>query len=300
MYGDEYLKRNLQDPPRQIPLLLAIQLLFSGVLCTLGWVFLGFGMIFVWIFAANTDPFAFFVFHGHLETARGVVTSVEETDFSEGGSEHTPGTPIYRLCYRFSYQGHDFEGASYRLRAPRKSIHDVTIEFPAGRPNRSRIRGMRSAVFGPFALIAAIFPAIGLLFVVFTLRRGFKRIQFLKHGELASGELVAKEPTNTQINNQTVYKMTFAFQTALGKKAEITVRTHETERLEDDQLELLLYDPVKPTRGTTLDNLPGSPRIEKDGTISIRNASGAYVALIIPTLTVLGHGTYVMMRFVLH
>ena len=299
MSRHDYLKRHLQDPPRHVPLLVVMQLLFGGILSTFGWIFLGFGMIFFWIFAVNTDPAGLFVFRGPLETTPGTVVTVEETHFSEGGSEHTDGTPIFRYRYEFSYDGSDYEGVSYRLGQPAEAIHDVTVEFAAGRPGRSRIRGMRSAVFGPFVLFVVLFPVVGLIFVLFTLRRGFKRIYFLKHGELTTGKLVSKEPTNTQINDQTVYKMTFAFETSMGKPAEITVKTHNVGRLEDDELELLLYDPVKPSRGTTLDNLPGLPRIEEDGTISIRNATWAYLAVIIPTLTVLGHGTYILMRFFL-
>ena len=60
------------------------------------------------------------------------VTSVEETSFSEGGSEHSDGTPIYAYQYRFTYQDQPFTGTSYRLGAraevPKKPDPTALIE----------------------------------------------------------------------------------------------------------------------------------------------------------------------------
>ena len=299
MNEDSFAHRRLMDPPRDIPLAVVAQLLFGGVLGFLGWFFFGFGMIFFWIFAMNSDPTAWITFRGKLETATGTVLGADETSFSEGGSEHTDGTRIYAHRYRFTYQGHAYEGVSYRLGAQAEADGTVTIEFPEGRPQRSRIQGMRSAPFGWPVLFVVVFPLIGALFVLGTLWSGWKRLYLLKYGELAQGKLVDKQPTNTSINDQTVYKLTFAFETSLGQAAQTIVKTHETARLTDDELETLLYDPLNPAVGTTLDHLPGAPRIEEDGRISVRNEGSAYLALVLPALTLVGHGTYAIFRYLL-
>jgi hypothetical protein len=118
----------------------------------------------------------------------------------------------------------------------------------------------------------------------------------LKHGEIAAARLTLREPTNTKINDQTVYRMTFDYETKLGDQAQCVVRTHETQRLTDDEWETVLYDPLRPDRGTTLDHLPGSPRIAEDGTISVQNTRRGWLALILPAVTILGHGTYLLAR----
>ena len=152
----------------------------------------------------------------------------DKTSFSEGGSEHTDGTPIYAHRYHFTYQGQSYEGVSYHLGARLRRTSTVTIEFPAGRPERSRIQGMRTAPFGWPALFVVVFPLIGAGFVLGTLWSGWNRVYLLKHGELRPGKLVDKQPTNTSINDQTVYKLTFEFETSLGQAAQTIVRTHET------------------------------------------------------------------------
>ena len=298
MYGDEYLKRNLTDPPRHLSGAVVIQLLFGGAIGLLGWVFFGFGMIFFWVFAMNTDPAAWWDFRGDLTTAQGVVTSVEETRFSEGGSEESDGTPVYAYHFRFSHQQQDFVGVSYRCGTAASTGEQVTVEFPAGRPWRSRICGYRTALCSPWVLFVALFPAIGLLIVLGKLRSGLRHRHLLKFGELSQGKLVSKERTNTEINDQPVYKLTFEFDTSLGQTSQIVVKTHHTWPLEDDELETLLYDPTRPSFGTTLDHLPGAPRILEDGTVTAQNTRSAYLWLVIPVITIVGHGTYIVLRYV--
>ena len=148
-------------------------------------------------------------------------------------------------------------------------------------------------------LFVVLFPCIGMLFVLGKLGGVGGVCYLLKYGELAQGKLVDRTPTNTSINDQTVYKLTFAFETSRGHAAQIVVTTHETACLMDDELETLLYDPTDPTVGTTLDHLPGSPRIGEDGSVSVRSTLAAYLAIILPILTLVGHGTYVLSRYVL-
>ncbi|NVB85123.1 MAG: hypothetical protein HOV81_42550 [Kofleriaceae bacterium] len=60
------------------------------------------------------------------------------------------------------------------------------------------------------------------------------------------------------------------------------MRTHEPQRLEDDETETLVYDPGWPDHATPLDHLPGSPTIDADGRLS---ATGPNVrVLILPAL----------------
>src|SRR6202158_2777437 len=102
-------------PPRTLPWSTRLVVLFGGTFSGFGWLFFGFGMIFVWIFAGKGDYTSAFMMRGVLETAPAVVTGVQNTKFSEGGGKHTPGTPIYAYHYKFQSGGTDYEGTSYRL-----------------------------------------------------------------------------------------------------------------------------------------------------------------------------------------
>ena len=45
----------LAQPPRHVPWLVRSQVLFGGFASQFGWLFFGFGFIFVWIFGLNAD-----------------------------------------------------------------------------------------------------------------------------------------------------------------------------------------------------------------------------------------------------
>jgi len=282
----------LAGPPRSVPLAVRAALLFGGFLNQFGWGFFGFGMIFVWVFGMRTDPLAWRDFAGDLQQVQGVVTRCEDTGASVGGSEHSRGTPIYAHHFRFEVNGQSYEGVSYTVGTQTKPAQAVTVEFPPGNPARCRIRGMQTAMFPPWLLLICIFPVVGFCFLTAGFLRGRRAIRLLKEGLVARGALRSKEPTNTRINRRTVYKLTFAFQDELGQTHEAVARTHEPERLEDDAEEPLLYDPVHPSRATLLDHLPGAPRIDDMGQIQTQSSARAMLTLVLPTITVIGHGLY--------
>jgi hypothetical protein len=73
--------------------------------------------------------------------------------------------------------------------------------------------------------------------------------------------------------------MRFEFEADDGKRYQTVARTHQTEKLEDDKLEPLLYLPADPRQATLIDHLPGAPRINPDGTIA-RRPEMAALALV--------------------
>lgn len=283
---------SLTGPPRSVPLLVRGRILFGGFVSQFGWAFFGFGMVFFWIFALNADLLGWYFFSGELETAKGVVTRSEETRASEGGSEHSEGTPVYKNHYRFTYGEWEYEGSSYATGRRKEAGKAVTIEFPRGDPERSRIRGMRTAVFGPMAALAAIFPAVGLCFIVAGLRKGRKAMRLLVHGKQGVGTLKSKEATGTQMNDQMVYKLTFEFVADDGRTYEAVAKTHQTHELEDDAEEPLLYDPIRPAYATMLDHLPGSPRIDANGSVQTDSAGRSLAVLFLPIISIAGHGIW--------
>lgn len=82
----------------------------------------------------------------------------------------------------------------------------------------------------------------------------------------------------TEVNDVPVMALTFEYEVG-GTKHRAVVKTLETSKLEDEPLEPMLYDPVAPERATTLDHLPGSPRITTDGQLRSRPGFAAHVLL---------------------
>src|ERR1043166_3390679 len=105
---------SLAPPPREVSPLVRSQVLFGGFLNQFGWFFFGFGLIFFWVFALNSDLTSFYYFHGDLETVEGLVFDSHDTGFSVGGSKHRRGTPIYANYYSFTASnGQKYQSVSY-------------------------------------------------------------------------------------------------------------------------------------------------------------------------------------------
>jgi hypothetical protein len=287
----------LAPPPRSVPLFLRLHLLFGGFFNLFGWIFFGVGLIFFWPFGANADLSSAIYFRGDLEATVGKALFSEETGFSEGGSKGRSGTPVYANHYSFVYDGMEYTGISYATGTYFEGGEPVTIEYPKGRPSISRIEGMRRAMFGPWVLFVVIFPIIGIFFIFFGLKDGMKANRLLAIGRQGMGKLIAKVPTNTRINQQTVYKYTFEFTADDGRRHEVVARTHIPMVLEDEPQERLLYDPYNPSYAVMMDSLPASPAIDEAGNIVDISPLRLLPVIIAPGLTIIGHGTYLFFRY---
>lgn len=289
---------NLAGPPRDVPLLVRIRVLLGGFLNQFGWFFFGFGLVFVWSFTANADLTSWCRFRGPLDTNEGKVLYSEKTKFSAGGSKHRKGTPVYSIHYTFTGpDGTEYKGLSYNTGRQLEKGQKVTIEHPQGNPKFSRIKGMRRKSVGFAGLIPVLFPAVGSLLIFGGIKKGLKANRLLAFGEQTTGRLKSKEKTKTEVNKKPVYKMTFEFNTPEGMSYEVTAKTHDTAKLEDQAQEPLLYDPMRPSYAVMLDNLPGNPRIMENGTIHTGPAANTIKVLVIPIATIIGHGIYIVLKF---
>jgi hypothetical protein len=279
---------NLSSAPRHVPWPVRGQVLFGGFLNQFGWLWLGFSLVFVWIFGLNADftPASFAL--GPTETARGIVSAVELTNASENE------TDIYAIHYSFRVERFEteYQGISYTTGREFSPGQEVTVEYISTTPTTSRIQGARGGMFSPWILcVVGIFPLVGLGFLIAGLVNGIKSNRLLTHGQIGWGTLVAKEPTNTRINGQTVYKLTFEFTTDDGRRGEVIAKTHLPYILEDEPKEQLLYDPYNPSSGVMLDNLPGAPDIDELGNLQVVSFGRSILPLVLPAVVLLVHST---------
>lgn len=279
---------HFSSPPRHVPLSLRIVNLCNGI-AQVGWLVFGFSMIFVWTFVANGD-YSFLTFRGPFEQATGRIVDVDETGASENNSR------ITAYHYEYSVSGYPFKGVSYSTSASAATGDSVPVEYAPGHPERSRVAGMRRAMFGPFVLFVLLFPTIALVVIVVAVRIGLKRNHVLQHGVFTTGTLKDIQPTNMRVNRRTVMAATFEFTGRDGQRHETEARTTDTRRLEDEAAEPLLYDPNDPTKAWMLDEAPARPSLTASGDLT-GNPVRAVVAAIVPALVIAGNVLAVYLKF---
>jgi hypothetical protein len=125
---------NLAGPPRSVPLLVRLRVLFGGFDSQFGWACFGFGLIFVWAFTVNADLTSWYRFRGQLDTAQGKVLYCKESRFSQGESERRLKS-IYAIHYSYvGPNGTEYKGVSYITDKQFERGRKVTIEHPKGKP----------------------------------------------------------------------------------------------------------------------------------------------------------------------
>ena len=304
--------RGPAGPPRSVPVSVRLRILLGGFSNQFGWFFFGFGMIFVWIFGGTATLRNVVFFSGELPVADARITDVVETDVTINEQK------VYEYRYAYRVDGVDYEGATRANAGKYKVGAKAVVEYPAQSPGRSRIQGL-SSDHAWVSLICAIFPAIGLTFMFFGIRKGLKGARLLRHGKHATGVLISTEPTNASINHQPVIKFTFEFEADDERSYEVIAKTHVSERFAGEDVshddasdrgidereagdeetfagdihEPLLYDPSNPSDAIMLDDLPGGPRINENG--EIQGAVSSLVPLlIVPGVSFFGHSLWLL------
>ncbi len=282
--------RTLTDPPRHVPPSLRLGLMFGGFLNQFGWFFFGFGMIFYWVFAANAD-FESLYFLGELETARGVVTSVETLNIEV--NDRT----VRKIGYKFTVAAVKRDGVSYSTTDNHSVGGKTTIEYPLGDPDRSRIKGGTSSPLPIWGIFVVIFPLVGMIFFTIGFRRGRRVCRLLVEGTPAAGELVGREKTDTEINNRPVIRFHYEFPANDGNIYAATASTHNVDTLADER-QPLLYDPRNPGDATLLAHLPCRPQVDELGQLLPLTFRRILLVMFIPAVSIVGHGGVALWRLV--
>lgn len=271
---------------RNIPLCTRIRVTYNRTLTRAGIFVTSLFMLVSWLIAGNADH-SFIYFTGDIQTTNGKVLEVIETNFSINESS------VWANVFQYS----DLSGVVYvrdgfttgRQLAPQQSIQ---VEYPINAPQYGRIPGIRSAEFGSWAVALWFLPCIGIIMVFFGIRRGLRDYRLLYTGTLTHAQLTHKESTNTRINDQPVYKLTFDFTDCYSATHHITLRTHLVGNFEDDDLELIVYDPRNPSAARLLDQLPEKIRCDEHGELAFPTSSFPFMTFIYPVILIAPHIWY--------
>lgn len=270
---------------RHIPLLAAIRIIIGRAVTRIGWLVFSFLMIFGWTFGSNAD-LTFLHFFGETTTTEGYVTDVIETNMEINEQS------VYANVYE--YLDHESElyvrdaFSTGRSLSPKQT---VTVEYPLNAPQYGRIAGYRSDEFSGWLVLIWGLPLIGLGMILWGIRQGYHDVSVLKVGIFAKAMLIDKTATSTEINDQTVYELTFEFDAQDNKAYQKVIKTHKTEALEDDLHERLLYDPADPTKSTLVDDLADST-IDADGKIIDVSVFSSIKLIFLPIICIAPHVWY--------
>lgn len=254
-----------ETPPRYLSLLTRINVLFGGFYVQFGSIFFWFGMIFVLIFAGQSSAIHLFSFEGEWRETEGLLLEIND------GHGEVNEEPIYEYVFSYSANGQSFTGKSNSTFSGEEETTIVQIEYKTGNPTRSRIVGMRSELFPAWVvLLVIVFPGIGFVFLFLGFKKNIKALQLLINGTFTRGKMLSYEPTNTSINDQTVYAYKFEFH-ASNKTYIAECKTHLTERVEDEETEKVLYDKADPKFNLVYDAMGAAPKIDRFGKIEQSN-----------------------------
>jgi hypothetical protein len=239
------------DVPRTISNGLKISIFFKDPIAVIGTIFFLFGMIFPIVFGSLADFKSAFSFSENDPTVKGVIVDKTATSSSENKRR------IYDYSYQYSIDGKTHTGHSFSTSYESENGDTVNVLFVAKQPELSHIEGMRAAPFGIWVVaFTSVFPIIGLIFIIFSINKFKKNIYLIKNGILTHGKVIGKEPTNTKINNKTVYKVFFQYKSQDGTLQEAFNKSHLTYNLGDEEKEPLVYDSQNPQKAVLLDTLP--------------------------------------------
>lgn len=251
------------------------------------WLIFAFTMVFFWIFAAHAD-LSFLTFRPPYEITSGTVTDSQPTAATQGGSR------IFANHYTYSADGRPRTGVSYSSGFGSDRGERVAVEYSPANPDRSRIAGQRRAMFAPWIMFVAIFPAIALLVLLATMKLGRQRNEMLARGTLTHGVFKDRAGTNVYVNRRRVFDLIFEFTARDGSKRTATRRTSHPERFESSAQEAILYDPDDPSRAQLVRDFSRMPPVDLDGQF-LGRPSAAVMALIVPALVTVVN-LYVLLR----
>lgn len=271
-----------QRPPRSLPFIQQLCIIFGGVVQIMGWIFFCMGSLVTTLFLFLGGPIIR-PSTEKWEVVQGVVQKTEATSNSENRRI------IYMMTSTYLYKGITYQNISYKVGMPLSIGQSISIKVNPANPSQSVAEGLRTRPFSGFmALFALPFPLIGLVMILTTARKNIRARNLLLFGELTRGTLKEKRATGSSItiNNvrYPIYHYTFGFE-YMAKKYEAKAKTHKGWLLEDETEEKILFNPVDPSENVIYDAVPVMPEVDAQGNMTFSTLY--YGNLLLPSFAVL-------------
>lgn len=255
--GYKELKRKSENDSkfegRSISLGMKLQVIFGNVMMVMGIFFTFIGLFAFFVFGSFVD-FSSYKFDENSPVTKGKILNVNPT------SSYVNDIQVFMYTYEYYLpSGEKFTGESYTTGELFYQEQEIIVQYLENETNNSKLKDGRKGAFEAWILLAiSPFILIGGITFGFRLMFGFKAIKLIRFGEISFGRLIDKQPTNTKINNQTVYKLIFEFVALDGNTYQAIAKTHQSYFLEDEPEEKLVYDVNNPEKAVLIDSLPKS------------------------------------------
>jgi hypothetical protein len=271
-----------QKPPRSLPFIQQLCIIFGGVIQIMGWGFFSIGCLFMGIFGFLSAPIVS-PSTDKWEIVQAVVKETEATSSSENKRR------IYKITSTYMYKGLTYQNISYNVGRSLSIGQSISVKVNPANPYQSEAQGLRTRPFsGSTILFLLPFPLVGLVMILSIARKNIKARNLLLFGELTRGMLKEKRATNSSItiNNvrYPIYHYIFEFE-YMGKKHEAQGKTHKGWLVEDEAQEKILFNPVNPSESVIYDAVPVMPKIDTQGNMTL--TPKYYGNLILPSIGIL-------------
>lgn len=265
---------------------LLLEVFCSGCLAQFGWLWILFLGVLLHLCGFFTSLTGSKTITGPKSTVSGVVTGCEKWPL-EINEE-----PVYAIYFEYEVDGQKSGGRSFMTGYEYDPGETVSVDYSQNDPSVGMLHDGRATPV-PLGGVA-IFGGIGLLLLSFNIFWGFKAWTLLRNGVVAKARQISKKATNTEVNEQRVYKFTFEFEDAAGRTQQHVYSTHEYDDITDEKEEPLLYLPHNPSRALLLDCLPGDAKVSFTGGFEGRHRL-PWGGLILPVanLALWGYGFFV-------
>ncbi len=286
---DRFLK---ELPPRQVNLVTQAIMLFGDMASQVGWLLFAAGSVFFWTIAVHSEARLLFEERqiDWVDKA-GVVLAADTTNAIEDGLR------VWKYRHSVSVEGQRHLGESYSVGKKFDNGQIVYIRYDAANPDHNFIIGLRRNEFSSKADWFLIIPVFGLLLLLLPLKRNLRFIRLLKIGDFTRGKLVNKYLTGESIRKggtvMPEFRYSFEFEHD-GIKYLANCRTHETNKVEDEETEIILFDRYKPHYNLVYDAVPNVPIINEEGHLVPLGGLKALV-LFLPVFTIVLNLVYLIM-----
>ena len=186
------------------------------------------------------------------QEVQGKVTSKTATGWSINEREQ------YVFEFEFTVDGETWDSWSYSCRSSAKTGSSVTVQYLPARVTVARIKGMSySQLPGVVVLIGLIILSLCCIFAIRGYVKGCRWVRLMQRGEAIWLTLKSKKATNTSINDQRVYILTFEYEDSTGRPQTHVVKNYKNPELGGQRkTHLALCDSAVPSRCCLVTQLP--------------------------------------------
>lgn len=273
------------QPPRFLPKISRLALLLSGSMQQIGWGLFAFSMLFFWVFVMNSPIANLFRYEGSWKESQGELVQIGSTG-STVNDQH-----VY--AYDFEFRpgaGAPVIARAYGFRNDWTIGEQIPLRYRSYNPKTIELEGVNSSLFPAFVGFVLIFPSLALLFIFYGLYSNRKNLYIIQHGLFCRARLLEKTATSTRINERMVYKYHFQFQLDQNTFSAYC-RTHQSEKVEDEEEEIVLYLAEDPQKNIVFDAVSGPIDINPRGELQV-SPWAQYLFLILPFLSIALNSLY--------